>query len=289
MGPTVPVTSGYPHRLTGMGDVPGSFVDLLDLEVIDRNLFRVLNGAEGGGRLFGGQVASQALRAAAHTVDADHRVNSLHAYFLRPGRFGVPVVFTVDRIRDGASFTTRRVVASQDGEAILNLDASFHGVEDGGEYEPPSPVGTAPPPEAVESDERRRASHHRFLDSRSIELDDDSTTARARWIRLVDDLPDDPVVHACAITFFSDTGPLGATRRAIGGAERDGWEGSMMTASLDHCVWFHRPARADQWLLYRLEPLVAGGARGLARGEIWSSDGRLVASITQEGLLRWRR
>jgi acyl-CoA thioesterase II len=271
-----------------MGDAPGSFVEMLDLEVIDKNLFRAHNAGEGGRRLFGGQVASQALRAAANTVEVEHQVNSLHAYFLRPGRYGVPIVFSVDRIRDGSSFTTRRVVASQDGEAILNLDASFHGVEEGGEYAPPSPLGGAPRPDSVERDERRRASHHRFLDSRSVDVEGDSPTARSRWIRLVDDLPDDPVVHACAITFFSDTGPLGATRRAVGAAEGDGWEARMMTASLDHCVWFHRPVRADQWLLYRLDPLVVGGARGLARGEIWTVDGRLAVSITQEGLLRWR-
>jgi acyl-CoA thioesterase II len=272
-----------------MGEPPGSFVQMLDLEVIDKNLFRAHNRSEGGRRLFGGQVASQALRAAAATVEADHHVNSLHAYFLRPGRYGIPTVFTVDRIRDGSSFTTRRVVASQDGEAILNLDASFHGEEEGGEYEPPSPIGRAPAPHSTDRDERRRASHHRFLDSRSVDVEGESPIARSRWIRLVEDLPDDPVVHACAMTFFSDTGPLGATRRAIGGTEGDGWEGSMMTASLDHCLWFHQPARADEWLLYRLEALVAGRARGLARGEIWTSDGRLAASITQEGLLRWRR
>lgn len=273
-----------------MADTTDDRTDLFALERIDRDLFRAPATADREGRLFGGQVASQALRAAATTVDADHHVNSLHTYFLRPGRYGIPIVFSVDRIRDGSSFSTRRVVASQDGEAILNLDASFHGEEEGGEFQPfASPVEGAPPPESVESDQRRRAPHHGYLDSRSIETAGDSPTARSRWIRWAHDLPDDPVVHACAITFFSDTGPLGTTRRAVGGEAGDGWEGQMMTASLDHCVWFHRPVRADEWLLYRLDPLVAGRARGLARGEIWTRDGHLAASITQEGLLRWRR
>jgi acyl-CoA thioesterase II len=264
-------------------------IPLFDLERIDPNLFRARATADREGRLFGGQIASQALRAAATTIEADHHVNSLHAYFLRPGRHGIPVVFTVDRIRDGSSFTTRRVVASQDGEAILNLDASFHGEEDGGGFQPDSPIDAVPPPESVEPDQRRRASHHLFLDSRTVVIDGDSPTARTRWMRWSDDLPDDPVVHACAIAFFSDTGPLGATRSAIGGEVGDGWERRMMTASLDHCVWFHRPVRADEWLLYRLDALVAGGARGLARGEIWTRDGQLAVSVTQEGLLRWRR
>lgn len=272
-----------------MGEPLPSFVELLDLEVIDRNLFRAPNEGEGGQRLFGGQVASQALRAAASTVDPAHHVNSLHAYFLRPGRYGVPIVFTVDRIRDGQSFTTRRVVATQHGEAILNLDASFHVDEEGGEYEPPSPVLRAPDPEVAEPDERRRAAHHLVLESRRVTLNGEGPLERTRWMRIAEPLPDDPVVHACAITYFSDTGPMGAARRAVGSAEGDGWEGTMMTASLDHCVWFHRPARADEFLLYRLEPLVTGRARGLTRGEIWTRDGRLAASITQEGLLRPRR
>jgi acyl-CoA thioesterase II len=272
-----------------MGESPLSFVSLLDLETIDKNVYRAMTPGEGGRRLFGGQVASQALRAAATTVEADHQVNSLHAYFLRPGHYGVPIVFTVDRIRDGSSFTTRRVVATQDGEAILNLDASFHGDEDGGEYEPPSPVDRAPDPDAAPADERRRAMHHRLLDTRRVSLEGGADTSRARWMRIAEELPDDPVVHACAITYFSDTGPLGTARRAIGGSEGDGWEASMMTASLDHCVWFHRPARADDFLLYCLAPVVVGRARGLTRGEIWTRDGQLAASITQEGLLRWRR
>jgi acyl-CoA thioesterase-2 len=272
-----------------MGDPPPTFVDLLDLEVIDRNLFRAPNHGEGGYRLFGGQVASQALRAAATTVDPEQHVHSLHAYFLRPGRPGVPIILSVDRIRDGRSFTTRRVVATQDGEAILNLDASFHTLEEGPEYEPPCPVPRAPGPDGLGTDDRWRLAHHRVLDTRSVTLDDEGPQERARWVRLVESLPDDPVVHACAITYFSDTGPLGAARRAVGSTEAPGSQSALMTASLDHCVWFHRPARADEFLLYRLEPLIVGRARGLSRGEIWTAGGYLAASVTQEGLLRPRR
>ncbi|MFP3906597.1 MAG: acyl-CoA thioesterase [Acidimicrobiales bacterium] len=262
---------------------------VLDLERIDRDLFRGPDPGEREGRLFGGQVASQALRAAGATVEAEHQVNSLHAYFLRPGRFGTPVVFTVDRIRDGSSFTTRRVVATQHGEAVLNLDASFHVDEDGGVFQPQSPLAEVPDPDSVAPDRSRRGSHHRHLDSRPVEVPGDSDEARSRWVRIVDPMPDDPLVHACAITFLSDTGPLGAARRAIGGPEGDAWRESMMTASLDHCIWFHQPARADDWLFYRLEPVVVGRARGLSRGQIWTRDGVLAATVTQEALLRWRR
>jgi acyl-CoA thioesterase II len=272
-----------------MGDPTDSFVALFDLERIDKNLFRAPALGEGGRRLFGGHVASQALRAAAGTVDAEQDVNSLHAYFLRPGRYGTPVVYTVDRIRDGSSFSTRRVVATQDGEAILNLDASFHIEEDGDEYQVPSPVGHLPDPESLPREPDRQGPHQRFVDRRPVTVPDAPDTTRARWVRSKETLPDDPVVHACAITYLSDSGPVGAARRAIGGPEDGSWRASMMTASLDHCLWFHRPVRADDWLLYRLEPMVAGRARGLSRGEVWTQGGELAVTITQEALLRWRR
>ncbi len=271
-----------------MSESRRTLVDLLALERIDRSLYRHHNPEVGERRLFGGQVAAQALQAAANTVEADHAVNSLHAYFLRPGRYGVPIVFTVDRIRDGSSFTTRRVVATQDREAILNLDASFHAVEDGGDYEPPSPLGSVPDPDGLGGDKQRWGSHHQLLDARPVEVPGEDPAVGTRWIRIADTLGDDPVAHACGIAFFSDTGPLGTSRRAIGGPEGTASRESMMTASLDHCVWFHRPARADEWLYYRIEPVACGGARGLARGGIWSRDGHLVASVAQEGLLRWR-
>ena len=261
------------------GDGIDQLVDLLDLEPIDRDIYRGRNPGQGGGRVFGGQVASQALRAAAATVVPEHRVNSLHAYFLRPGRFGMPIVYTVDRIRDGKSFTTRRVVALQQGEAILNLDASFHKDERGGEYQLPAPVADAPDPETLP---RNGMGHHRRpTDLRDISPTVSPLATRAHWVKADGTLPDDPVLHACVLTYFSDSGPVGAARRPLGD-----WETRMMTASLDHCVWFHHPVRADEWLLYELEAVACAGARGLARGEMWTRDGLLAVTVSQEALLR---
>jgi acyl-CoA thioesterase II len=259
-------------------------IDLLDLEPIDRDIYRGPNPGEGAGRVFGGQVASQALRAAAATVEADHRVNSLHAYFLRPGRFGMPIIYTVDRIRDGSSFTTRRVVALQQGEAILNLDASFHKDEPGGEYQLPSPVDQAPPPDSLERNSHGWIGQHRRpIDMRDVHPTVSPHATRAHWVRADGTLPDDHVLHACVITYFSDSGPVGAARRPLAG--NGDWD-RMMTASLDHCVWFHRAVRADEWLFYELEAVACGGARGLARGEMWTQDGKLAITVSQEALLR---
>jgi len=262
---------------------------LLTLEPIDRDIFRSPHPGEGMGRLFGGQVASQALRAAQRTVESDHHVNSLHAYFLRPGRFGLPVTFVVDRIRDGSSFTTRRVVAQQDGEAILNLDASFHIDEDGDEFESPSNIDLVPTPEELERDVDHVAPHRRVVDHREIEPPPAAST-RAMWIRTVGHLPDDPDLHACVLTYMSDSGPVSAARRAIGrGGRWGGGGGDLMTASLDHTLWFHRRARADEWLLYDLQAIACGHARGLTRGAMWTRDGHLAVSVAQEALLRPRR
>lgn len=270
-----------------MTDGLDRLLHVLDLEAIDRDIYRGANPGVGGGRVFGGQVASQALRAAANTVDADHHVNSLHAYFLRPGRFGMPIVYTVDRIRDGSSFTTRRVVAQQQGEAIFNLDASFHKQEPGGEYQLPSPVGGAPPPESLPR-EQHHGAHRRATDVRDVWPPPSPLATRAHWMKADGRLPDDPVVHACVITYMSDSGPVGAAWRPIRRQGQD--RSSMMTASLDHCVWFHRSVRADEWLFYELEAVACTNARGLARGEIWTAGGALVATVAQESLLRpiWR-
>lgn len=263
---------------------------MLDLEPIDRDIFRGPDPGDGDGRLFGGQVASQALRAAAATIDVDHLVNSLHSYFLRPGRFGIPVVFTVDRIRDGRSFSTRRVVAMQQGEAILNLDASFHAHEEGGTYQGDSPLGSVPDPDDLTRDPDRRGPHQRPIESRSLRPSDAGAGTRARWARTAEPLPDDPILHACAITYLSDSGPVGASRLALGvDDDRAEDRRRYMTASLDHCLWFHRPVRADEWLYYRLDAQAAGASRGLARGEMWTRDGHLAVSVAQEALLRPRR
>lgn len=224
-------------------------------------------------------MASQALRAAAATVDVDHEVNSLHAYFLRPGRFGVPITCLVDRIRDGSSFTTRRVVALQDGEAILNLDASFHREEGDFDDQLTSPVGRYPHPDDLPSDDTRRGPHQAVVDFRQVPDD-----PGARWVRTAGALPDEPILHACAVAYLSDFGPVRTARRRTQAPD-----GALRAASLDHCVWFHRPVRADEWMLYRLESLLVAGARGISRGELWTADGALVASVAQEVLLRRRR
>jgi acyl-CoA thioesterase II len=257
---------------------------LLELESIDRDIFRGSNPGEGPGRVFGGQVAGQALRAAAATVDIAHRVNSLHAYFLRPGRFGSPIIYTVDRIRDGQSFTTRRVVALQSGEAILNLDASFHCEEPGFEYELPSPTEHVAAPDALARDPGHDRLHRSAMDRRHVDAPHSDHATHALWLRTDGPLPDDPVLHACAITFMSDSGPVGAARRGTGEAR-----GAMMTASLDHVMWFHRPLRADEWVYYELEPVAGAGARGLARGHMWDAVGRLAVTVSQEVLLRPHR
>jgi acyl-CoA thioesterase II len=256
---------------------------ILELEADGDDRFQGGNG-EGGQRLFGGLVAAQALRSAQLTVTDDRPVNSLHAYFLRPGRYGNPVTYAVDRIRDGSSFTTRRVVALQDGEAIFNLEASFHRPEPGDEYQVTSPLERAVAPNdaaPVRFEGSRGGIHRRPFEMREADLGTDEV-ARAVWIRAAGALPDDPALHACVITFLSDMGPVMAVRRRIGG-----FSPTMgMTASLDHCLWFHRAVRADDWLLYRLDALAAAGARGVARGEMWTVDGHLAVSVVQEGLVR---
>ncbi|HEX2851064.1 MAG TPA: acyl-CoA thioesterase II [Acidimicrobiales bacterium] len=255
---------------------------LLDLERIDRDLFRGANPTEGHGRVFGGQVASQALRAAAYTVEADHRVNSLHAYFLRPGRPAMPIVYSVDRIRDGKSFTTRRVVAIQDGEAIFNLDASFHKAEAGGEFQQQCGLDWVPPPDEVRRDDHW-GPHRQAIDFREVEPPRPPST-RIQWVKADGTLPDDPVVHACVLAYASDSGPVGAARRPLRDGE-DEWE-RFMSASLDHTMWFHRPVRADEWLLYDLQAVACSNARGLARGTFWTREGLLAISVCQEALIR---
>lgn len=266
-----------------------ALLERLTLERIDRDIYRSPHPGEGEGRLFGGQVAAQALRAAAATIEAEHHVNSLHCYFMRPGRFGSPVTFLVDRIRDGSSFTTRRVVAVQEGEAILNLDASFHAEEEGDEVTGRPPAAVPQPDEVDREDPDEQPTQRRPFDRREIEPPP-AGSARTFWIRARGELPDDPVLHACVLTYLSDSGPVSAARRSLGGGGRWGWDGiDLMTASLDHSMWFHRPVRADQWLLYDLEAVAVGRARGLARGGLWTADGALAVSVAQEALLRRRR
>jgi acyl-CoA thioesterase II len=273
-------------------------LDLLDLEQIEVNIFRGRSPDERRQRVFGGQVAGQALVAAGRTVPADRPVHSLHAYFIRPGDPAVPIVYLVDRVRDGRSFTTRRVSAVQHGKAIFTLSASFHHDEPGPEHADPMPV--APPPETVErnSDRLRRmlgeAPSQMFeppIDVRSVgplsaeAARDPSlrTTRNLIWLRVDGELPEDPLLHVCLMTYASDMTLLDTVLLRHGLSWADGHTSG---ASLDHAMWFHGPFRADRWLLYAQDSPVAVGARGLARGEVFTAEGNLVVSVVQEGLIR---
>jgi acyl-CoA thioesterase II len=256
---------------------------LLDLQRMDGDVFRAPTPWDGPGRLFGGQVASQALRAATLTVDADRPPHSLHAYFIRPGRPGPPLVLEVERTRDGRSFTTRHVTAEQDGEPIFNLTASFHAAEEGDDWQLPAPAGVPGPGEIELTSPLQRFASLMPLDIRPVHPvpEGEWPVFHPMWIRTGGPLPDDPVLHRCVIAFMSDMGVVGSARAPASTLPK-----TFMGASLDHAVWFHRPARADEWLLFSVEPVTNSGARGLARGTFHTEDGVLVASIAQEALLR---
>jgi acyl-CoA thioesterase-2 len=277
---------------------------VLDLEQIEENVYRGISTIEQRMQVFGGQVAGQALIAAGRTVERG-TVHSLHAYFLRPGDTHVPILFEVDRIRDGRSFTTRRVVAIQHGHAIFHLSASFHVDEPGVEHQIPMPEDLPNPDslptvaEMVEPHRERLGElgewwlRRRPIDVRYVEppvpapLRNGVTATRQRvWIRADGELPDDPLLHACVVAYASDMTLLDTTVLPHGLT----WgQGLLMGASLDHAMWFHRPFRADQWLLYDQDTPAAYGARAFARGTIFSRDGRLVVSVAQEGLVRTQR
>ena len=274
-------------------------VDLLDLENIEVDIFRGKQPLESWQRVFGGQVAGQALVAAGRTVPGERPVHSLHAYFLRPGDPAIPIVYEVDRIRDGRSFTTRRVVAIQHGKPIFHLSASFQVVEPGLEHQRTMP--DVPAPESVQPIEQQLQQHFgkdsgslfdrpRAIDVRYITdpplIHDPSLGGDARsqvWMRANGTLPDDPLLHVCAVTFASDLTLLDSPLLRHGLASgRD----TFQLASLDHAMWFHTAFRADEWFLYDQESLRTIGARGLARGEIYTREGVLAVSVVQEGLIR---
>lgn len=262
---------------------------LLDLEPIEQNLFRGQSPDEKRQRVFGGQVAGQALVAATRTVDSG-LVHSLHAYFLRPGDPTIPIVYEVERIRDGRSFTTRRVVAIQHGQAIFHLSASFHVTEAGLEHQHEAP-SNLPSAESLPTFQERNLEHKeqlgewytrpRPIDTRVVPSDD-GDLEHFIWMRADGVLPDDIVVHQCVLTYASDMTLLDNVIRPHGLTFMDG---TMMMASLDHAMWFHRPFRADEWFLYAQDTPTAAGARGLARGQIYQ-NGQLVVSVVQEGLVR---
>jgi acyl-CoA thioesterase-2 len=267
-----------------------ALVDLLDLEPIEVNIFRGVSPQEDRQRVFGGQVAGQALVAAGRTVDTG-TVHSMHAYFLRPGDPSVPILYEVDRIRDGKSFTTRRVVAIQHGRAIFNLAASFHVEEHGYDHQLPMP--TVPEPDTLPTFQERMAEHRERLGEwldRPRPIDTRFVTPKPPnpeqdvWIRADGKLPDDPLLHACVVAYASDLTLLDTTLLPH---RTRSWEvDRLMMASLDHAMWFHRAFRADDWLLYHHRSPSMSGARGFARGEIFTMDGDLVVSVAQEGLVR---
>ena len=268
-----------------------ALIDLLDVEVIDVDLYRGRSPDTAHQRVFGGQVAAQALVAAGRTVVSDRPVHSLHAYFLRPGDPSTPIVYRVDSSRDGRSFTTRRVVATQRGEQIFVMSASFQVVEVGLDHQVPMP--SVPNPESLPTVRERiqaaggrwreRWSEFESIDLRHVDDDDDPFGSRV-WFRAVAPLPNDPLLHVCVLAYASDLTLLLA---ALG--PHDVPPEQLQLASLDHALWFHRPFRADEWLLYDQVTPSASGARGFATGRIFSIDGRLVASAVQEGLIRPRR
>lgn len=275
-------------------------VGLLDLEEIETGLYRGRQPQTDLQRVFGGQVAGQALAAGTRTVDSDRHVHSLHCYFLRPGDTRVPIVYDVERIRDGGSFSARRVVARQHGRVIFYLTASFQREEPGLDHQDVMPEVSAPEEAQHLGDVvakftgRSAAQYERdwaALDVRYAgdsrpggAMHDPEQPALARvWIRAAGRLPDDPRLHACVLTYASDLTLLAASL-----VPHDLMIGSdgLQTASLDHAIWFHRPFRADEWLLYDQHSPSAGGARGLAIGRLFRLDGTLVASVAQEGLVR---
>jgi len=274
---------------------------ILDLERLEENLYRGLSLDAGWPRIYGGQVIAQALVAAARTVGPERQAHSLHGYFLLPGDRDVPVLYEVERIRDGRSFATRRVVAIQHGRAIFTMAASFH-VEEEGAFAHHAPMPEVPPPEALpDEDEVRRSYLDRlgpwlrphFARARPVEMRPVDFTrylapapgepAQAAWIRAAGALPDDPVLHRAVLAYASDMTMIDTI---LAGHGRTVFDRDLQLATLDHAMWFHRPFRIDDWLLYAQDSQAAHGARGLAHGAFFTRDGALVASAAQEGLIR---
>ena len=278
-----------------------TLLSILDLEPLEHNLFRGRSPQVGWQRVFGGQVIGQALVAAARTVEG-RGAHSLHCYFMRPGDPEVPIIYEVDRIRDGKSFTTRRVVAIQHGQAIFSMSASFQVTEDGLDHQIAMP--DVPPPEELPSEadlkalflkdapepvrrywDRERPIELRPVDLRHYMTRENLEPVQKVWIRATGRLPDDPDVHRCVLAYASDMTLLDTSLFAHG---RMIFDRDMQVASLDHSLWIHRPFRADQWLLYAEDSPSASGARGFTRGSLFSRDGALIASVAQEGLIRLR-
>jgi len=286
-----------------MPSTAADLVALLELEPIELDIYRGDNRNIGTGRIFGGQVLAQALVAAARTVDEERPLHSMHGYFILPGDLAVPVVYFVDRLRDGGSFSTRRVTGIQHGSAIFSMSSSFHRPEEGFEHQTEMP--DVPDPESLrpeldiireradEIPEPLRAilTQDRPLDFRPTDGSDPFDTSvraptRSHWVRAIGPVGDNPVHHQALLAYASDYGLLAAALRPHGVSLRDP---SMMVASLDHSIWFHRAVRMDDWMLYVADSPAACGARGFTRGTFYTRSGELVASVAQEGLVRRKR
>jgi acyl-CoA thioesterase II len=277
-------------------------LSILDLEPLEHNLYRGLSPQVGWQRVFGGQVIGQALVAANRTVEG-RAAHSLHAYFLRAGDPAVPIIYEVDRIRDGGSFSTRRVVAIQHGHAIFSMAASFHKEEEGLEHQMAMP--DVPPPEDLPSEAELKEKliervpapvkaywqAERPIEIRPVDLSryfsrDKHGPSQLVWIKATGMLGDDPALHQCVLAYASDFTLLDTALIAHG---RFVFDPHLMLASLDHAVWFHEPFRADEWLLYAQDSPSSGASRAFCRGTLFTRDGRLVASTAQEGLVRERK
>lgn len=277
-------------------------LNILDLEILERNLFRGRSPKTGWQRVFGGQVIGQALVAAQRTVPSDRRVHSLHGYFLRPGDPSVPIIYEVDRIRDGGSFTTRRVIGIQHGHAIFSSSVSFHIEEEGFDYQMPAPDQKQPGdlmserelrekfvdslPDNVKAYwsrqrpiEMRQTSYEHFISDKKL------PPHQHVWIRATDTIPDDQALQAAVLAYASDMTLLDTALYPHG---RKTFDRDIMVASLDHSMWFHRPIDMNDWVLFAQDTPNSNGGRGFTRGLLYSRDGTLIASCAQEGLIRPR-
>lgn len=281
---------------------PGGLLRVLDLEPLEVNLFRGTGPKAGWQRVYGGQVLAQALAAANRTVPEERLAHSLHAYFLLPGDPAVPIIYDVERIRDGGSFTTRRVKGIQHGKAMFAMSVSFQKFEQGFDHQ--STMPDVPPPEDLPSEQELAAKlverlpesmrayweRERPIEMRPVDLSRyfvraKRTAAQHIWMRSSEVLPDTAALHQCVLAYASDFTLLDT---ALIAHDKLMFDADVQLASLDHALWFHRPFRADEWLLYVQDSPSASGARGFCRGSIYRRDGVLVASVTQEGLMRQR-
>ena len=296
-----PASDGM-DKYEGLHPAVAGLLNILDLEPLEHNLFRGRSPKTGWQRVFGGQVIGQALVAAQRTVPSERQVHSLHGYFMRPGDPAVPIIYEVDRIRDGGSFTTRRVVAIQHGKAIFSMSASFQIDEDGLDYFMPMPEQPDPEtlmsqkelqekfsdiaPETIKSYwrrerpiEMRATSYEHFISDKKLPPE------QYVWMKAIDTIPDEPGLQAAILAYASDMTLLDTSLYPHG---RKIFEPDMQVASLDHAMWFHRPINMNEWLLFAQDTPNSSGARGFNRGSLYTRDGMLVASCVQEGLIRIR-